>query len=124
MLKDAVIIIADHGVHYGHGGDSMEELQIPVSCMERCYKGSSAHANMIYDCSYRCRASRELPRQSRFMQGIEPKPIRYVPVHDSPFKGVVDKVKVTITVDTEGAEIYYTLDGTAPMKESIRTPIV
>jgi len=132
MLKDAVIIItADHGgIHYGHGGDSMEELQIPVIMYGKgVTKGKfMAHANMIYDNAATVAGllGVELPREcrGRFMQeAFEPKTdLCYVPVPlIHPFKGVVDKgEKVTITVDTEGAEIYYTLDGTAPTKESIR----
>jgi len=132
MLKDLVIIItADHGgIRFGHGGDSMAELQIPVLMFGKgVTKGKVMECtNMIYDNAatvagllgvtlpYACRG--------KFMiQAFEPKTsVCYVPtplVH--PFKGVVPSgEKVSLTADLEGVEIFYTLDGSAPSRESTK----
>lgn len=132
MLDDAVIIItADHGgINFGHGGDSMAELRIPVIMYGKgVTKGKfMEHANMIYDNAATIAGllGVTLPEEcrGRFMkQAFEPKTdVRYVPVPlVHPFKGTLhDGDKVSITADLEGAEIYYTLDGSTPTKESTR----
>lgn len=132
MLDDAVIIItADHGgLNYGHGGDSMAELRIPVIMYGKgVTKGKvMEHANMIYDNAATIAGllGVKLPDECRgkfMMQAFEPKTdVCYVPtplVH--PFKGIVDPGQsVSITADIDGAEIYYTLDGTVPTCQSTR----
>ncbi|MCF0167418.1 MAG: alkaline phosphatase family protein [Bacteroidales bacterium] len=132
MLKDAVIIItADHGgINYGHGGDSMAELQIPVIMYGKgVTKGKvMEHANMIYDNAATVAGllGFTLPQECRgkfMMQAFEPKTnVCYVPVPlVTPFKGVVlSGETVTLTADVEGAEIFYTLDGSVPTKESTK----
>ena len=132
MMKDAVIIItADHGgINFGHGGDTMAELQIPeIVYGKGVTKGKvMEHANMIYDNAATIAGllGVKLPEECRgkfMMQAFEPKTsVCYVPVPlVHPFKGVVaDGEKVSITADVDGAEIYYTLDGSEPTKESIK----
>ena len=132
MLKDAVIIItADHGgINFGHGGDSMAELRVPVIMYGKgVTKGKvMEHANMIYDNAATVTGllGVSLPPECRgrfMMQAFEPKTdVCYVPVPlVSPFKGIVPSGgKVSITADLEGAEIYYTLDGSTPDRQSAR----
>jgi len=132
MMDDAVIIItADHGgILYGHGGDSMAELQVPIIMYGKgVTKGKvMENTNMIYDnaatvCGL---LGVDMPRACRgkfLMEAFEPKTdVCYVPtplVH--PFKGVVNKGEtVSITADIDGAEIYYTLDGTVPTTASTK----
>lgn len=132
MLDDAVIIItADHGgINFGHGGDSMEELRIPVIMYGKgVTKGKvMEHANMIYDNAATIAGllGVKLPDECRgkfMMQAFEPKTdVCYVPVPlVHPFKGVVaEDETVSITADVDGAEIFYTLDGTVPTNQSTR----
>lgn len=132
MLKDAVIIIAaDHGgIKHGHGGDTLQEMLVPVIMYGKgVTKGKvMEHTNMIYDeaatvCGL---LGVDMPRECRgkfLYEAFEPKTdVCYVPVPlVTPFQGVVKPgEKVTITCDVDGAEIYYTLDGTKPTRESIR----
>lgn len=131
MLDDAVIIItADHGgINTGHGGDSMAELRIPVIMYGKgVTKGKfMEHANMIYDHAATVAGllGVTLPDEcrGRFMkQAFEPKTSAcYVPVPlITPFTGLAADGMVNISADYEGAEIYYTLDGSTPSKESTK----
>lgn len=132
MLKDAVIIItADHGgINFGHGGDSMAELQIPVIMYGKgVTKGKvMENTNMIYDNAATIAGllGVKLPEACRgkfLKEAFEPKTnVCYVPVPlVHPFKGVVAQgEKVSITADLEGADIYYTLDGSTPTIESAK----
>lgn len=132
MLDDAVIIItADHGgINYGHGGDSMAELRIPVIMYGKgVTKGKvMEHANMIYDNAATIAGllGVKLPDECRgkfMMQAFEPKTdVCYVPVPlVHPFKGIIAAdQKVSITADIDGAEIYYTLDGSIPTCQSTK----
>lgn len=131
MLDDAVIIItADHGgINFGHGGDSMEELRVPVIMYGKgVTKGKfMEHANMIYDNAATVTGllGVTLPRECRgrfIQQAFEPKTTAcYVPVPlVSPFKGLASDGMVSITADLDGAEIYYTLDGSTPDNHSTR----
>ena len=131
MMDDAVIIItADHGgLKGGHGGDSMAELEVPVLMYGKgVTKGKvMEHANMIYDnaatvCGLLGVKMAEECRGKFMMQAFEPKTdVCYVPaplIH--PFSGVVPAGEtVSFTLDAEGAEIYYSLDGSVPTKESL-----
>lgn len=132
MLKDAVIIItADHGgIRFGHGGDTMAELQIPVILYGKGVTEGKLmeHANMIYDNAATIAGllGVKMPPEcrGRFMkEAFEPRTAaKYVPVPlVYPFTGVVrEDEKVSITADLEGAEIYYTLDGTIPDEHSTK----
>jgi len=132
MLDDAVIIItADHGgINFSHGGDTMEELQVPILMYGKgVTKGKvMEHANMIYDnaatvCGL---LGVEMPRECRgrfLYEAFEPKTnVCYVPtplVH--PFKGVIEAGQtVSISCDIDGADVYYTLDGTVPTENSTK----
>lgn len=129
MMKDAVVMISgDHGgIRYGHGGDNMSELEVPVIMYGKgVTKGKvMAHANMIYDIASTIGGllGIEMPAECRgkfMMQAFEPADSRkYTPiplVH--PFRGVAEEV--SITVDAEDAEVYYTLNGGTPTCESIK----
>lgn len=132
MLDDAVVIItADHGgILSGHGGDTMEELRVPIIMYGKgVTKGKVMEStNMIYDnaatvCGL---LGVDMPRACRgkfLYEAFEPKTdVCYVPTPlVRPFKGVVPKGEtVTITADVDGADIYYTLDGSVPTTESIK----
>lgn len=129
MMKDAVVMISgDHGgIRFGHGGDNMSELEVPVIMYGKgVTKGKvMEHANMIYDIATTIGGllGIEMPAECRgkfMMQAFEPATdIKYVPIPlVTPFRGIADQV--TITVDDPEAEIYYTLDGTQPTTESLK----
>ncbi len=132
MMDDAVIMIAaDHGgILYGHGGDSMEELKVPIIMYGKgVTKGKVMEStNMIYDNAVTVCGllGVDMPRACRgkfLYEAFEPKTdVCYVPTPlIRPFKGVVGEGEtVTITADAEGVEIYYTLDGTVPTLESTK----
>lgn len=132
MLKDAVIIVtADHGgVRFGHGGDDPAEMKVPIIIFGKgVTKGKVIeHTCMIYDVAATACGllGVEMPRECRgkfLSEAFEPKTdVCYVPVPlITPFSGVVGAdEKVSINADVEGAEIYYTLDGSLPTKESIK----
>ena len=132
MMKDAVVIVtADHGgIQHGHGGDTMQELLVPIILYGKgVTKGKvMEHTNMIYDnaatvCGL---LGVEMPRECRgkfLWEAFEPKTdVCYVPIPlVTPFKGVVKPGdKVSISCDIDGADIYYTLDGSIPTMESTK----
>ena len=131
MENTVIVITADHGgINYGHGGPTMAELEVPVimyggpvtkgKVMERI--------NMNYDTPATVAGllGVELPWECHgkfIIEAFEPKTdICYVPVPlVQPFRGTVsDGGKVSISVDTEGAEIFFTLDGSQPTCESTK----
>ncbi len=133
LLDDTVIIVtSDHGgLEFSHGGDSLAELEIPILL----YGGDVTkgkvieHTNLITDIAATVAGllDVELPREAvgKFIyEAFEPKTDKvYVPmplVH--PYQGLLlgGKETLTITADVEGAEIYYTLDGTTPTDKSTR----
>ncbi|MCQ2149122.1 MAG: alkaline phosphatase family protein [Bacteroidales bacterium] len=127
MMKDIVIMVTgDHGgVRYGHGGDNMCELEVPVLMYGKgVTKGKvMKHANMIYDNAATIAGllGVKLPPECRgkfIMQAFEPSDgEKYVPiplVH--PFRGVAEQV--SITVDDKDATVYYTTDGSTPTVNS------
>lgn len=132
LVKNTVIIItADHGgINYGHGGSTMAELEVPVLMYGGpVTKGKvMEHTNMTYDTPATVAGllGVELPWEchGKFLkEAFEPKTdVCYVPVPlVHPFRGTVpDGGKVSITVDTAGAEIFYTLDGSQPTRESTK----
>lgn len=132
MLDETVLIItADHGgLGFSHGGDSEAEREIPIIM----YGGSVTkgkvleHTNLICDIAATVGGllGVELPQEcvGKFIsEAFEPKTDKlYVPMpYVSPFEGFFKKeAEVTITGDVEGAEIFYTLDGTIPTNQSTR----
>lgn len=132
LLDETVIIVtADHGgLGKSHGGDSEAELEIPIIL----YGGSVTkgkvmeHTNLICDIAATVGGllGVELPREcvGKFIsEAFEPKSDKcYVPMPlVSPFEGIFkERTTVTITGDVEGAEIYYTLDGSNPTDQSMR----
>lgn len=132
LIDDTVIIItADHGgINYGHGGSTMAEIEVPVIM----YGGPVTrgkvmeHINMNYDTPATVAGllGVQLPWEchGKFIkEAFEPKTgVCYVPVPlVHPFRGIVPEgEKVSLSVDTEGAEIFYTLDGSQPSCESTR----
>ena len=131
MENTVIIITADHGgFNYGHGGNTMAELEVPVimyggpvtkgKVMERI--------NMNYDIPATVAGllGVELPWECHgkfIVEAFEPATdVCYVPVPlVQPFRGTVpDGGKVSILVDTGDAEIFYTLDGSQPTCESTR----
>lgn len=126
-MKDVVIMVTgDHGgIRYGHGGDNMCELEVPVLMYGKgVTKGKvMEHANMIYDNAATIAGllGVKMPEECRgkFMkQAFEPATgVKYVPiplVH--PYRGVAEQI--TITVDADDAEVHYTTDGTTPTIDS------
>lgn len=132
MLDETVLIVtADHGgLGFSHGGDSEAEREIPIIM----YGGSVTkgkvleHTNLICDIAATVGGllGVELPQEcvGKFIsEAFEPKTDKlYVPMpYVSPFEGFFKKeAEVTITGDVEGAEIFYTLDGTIPTNQSTR----
>lgn len=131
LLDETVIIVtADHGgLGKSHGGDSEAELEIPIILYGgNVTKGKVLeHTNLICDIAATVGGllGVELPPEcvGKFIsEAFEPKTDKvYVPMpFVSPFEGIFkDKTTVTITGDVAGAEIYYTLDGSAPTDRSI-----
>lgn len=127
LMKDIVIMITgDHGgVRFGHGGDNMSELEVPVIMYGKgVTKGKvMEHTNMIYDNAVTVAGllGVEMPRECRgqfLWEAFEPKGEKvYVPIpFVQPFRGVASEI--SITADARDAQIYYTLDGTVPTNES------
>lgn len=132
LLDETVIIVtADHGgLGKSHGGDSEAEREIPIIL----YGGSVTkgkvmeHTNLICDIAATVGGllGVELPQEcvGKFIsEAFEPKTDKvYVPMpFISPFEGFFKKqAQVTVTGDVEGAEIYYTLDGTTPTDKSAK----
>lgn len=130
MMKNTVIVItADHGGYKkGHGGSTMEELEVPVIMYGGpVTKGKvMEHVNMNYDTPATVAGllGVELPWEchGKFLkEAFETKTdVCYVPsplVY--PYSGTVKAgEKVSITADIEGAEIHYTLDGSRPTVDS------
>ncbi|MBQ0005956.1 MAG: alkaline phosphatase family protein [Alistipes sp.] len=122
MENTVIVITADHGgFNFGHGGSTMAELEVPVIMYGGpVTKGKvMEHVNMNYDTPATVAGllGVELPWEchGKFLkEAFEPKTdVCYVPVPlVHPFRGTVGAgEKVSITADTEGAEIHYTLDG-------------
>ena len=129
MMKDAVIMITgDHGgIRFGHGGDNMSELEVPVLMYGKgVTKGKvMEHANMIYDNAATIAGllGVTLPEECRgkfIKQAFEPRTKTvYVPIpFAQPYRGVASEV--TLTADIEDAEIYYTIDGSTPTVNSTK----
>lgn len=126
MMKDIVIMITgDHGgIRYGHGGDNMCELEVPVLMYGKgVTKGKvMEHPNMIYDDAATIAGllGVKMPEECRgkfMMQAFEPATgVKYVPIPlVTPFRGVTD----TATIAADGdVEIHYTLDGSDPTPDS------
>ena len=129
-MDDTVVIIsADHGgANFGHGGDSIEEFEIPIILYGKGVTRGKVlkRTSMIYDLGATMAGllGVELPWECRgkmLDEAFTPKEDEsvYVPVPMvHPFKGRVTG-DITITDDVDGAEVYYTLDGTEPDENSI-----
>lgn len=129
-MDDTVVIIsADHGgVNFGHGGDSLEEFEIPVILYGKgVTKGKVLkRTSMVYDIGATIAGllGVELPWECRgkmLDEAFSPKEDDsiYVPapvLH--PFKGRISGC-VSITEGMEEADVYYTLDGSEPDENSI-----
>lgn len=132
LINETVLIVtADHGgLGFSHGGDSEAELEIPIIM----YGGSVTkgkvmeHSNIICDIAATVGGllGVQLPAecQGQFIaEAFEPKtdkvyvPMPFITPGDGFFK---EKTAVTITGDVEGAEIYYTLDGSAVTNQSAK----
>jgi hypothetical protein len=122
LLDDVTIIItADHGgIRYGHGGDTPQELLIPIIMYGgKVTKGKvMEHGYMIYDVGATVAGllNIKLPREcyGKFIsEAYEPATGKeYVPV---PFIRVSqDGTEVSMTADAEGCSIRYTIDGSEP----------
>lgn len=130
LIRNTVIIItADHGgINYAHGGSTMAELEVPVIMYGgKVTKGKvMEHSNMNYDTPATVAGllGVELPWEchGKFLkEAFEPgTDVCYVPVPlVHPFRGIVPEGdKVSISVNVDGADIYYTLDGTKPTCDS------
>ncbi len=133
MIDETVIIVtADHGGEgNGHGGDTAMEREIPIIL----YGGDVTKGKLLEHTNHICDIAStvggllavELPRETvgKFIEeAFEPKTDKvYVPMPlVIPDNGIVagGREKVVIRGDVEGAEIYYTLDGTTPTDKSIR----
>ena len=132
LMDDTVLMItADHGgIGLGHGGDTPQEYRVPIIMYgDGVTKGKvMEYTNMIYDnaatvCGL---LDVEMPRECRgtfLWEAFEPRTgVCYVPIpFVHPYGGSVPAgEKVRITCDVDGAEIYYTLDGSEPTVESIK----
>lgn len=132
MLEDVTILITgDHGgLHFGHGGDSPQELTTAILM----YGGDVTkgkvmeHGYMIYDVAATIAGllDIELPREcsGKFLaEAYEPVTgKKYVPV---PFiraagDSVSQATDITISADAPDCEIYYTTDGSVPDSSSIK----
>ena len=124
MRNTVIIVTADHGgIAFGHGGDTLEEYEIPIIVFgKRVTRGKIMHnTNMIYDVGATAATllGVELPWECRgkflkeaFEQADEDE--IYVPMpFVRPFKGKA-LGDVTITADAPDTEIHYTLDGSVP----------
>ncbi len=133
MLDETVIIVtADHGGQgNGHGGDTAAEREVPIIL----YGGDVTKGKLLEHTNHICDIAAtvggllgvELPRETagKFIEeAFEPKTDKvYVPMPlVIPYNGFVlgGQEKVVIRGDVEGAEVYYTLDGTTPTDKSIR----
>lgn len=130
MMKNTVIILTgDHGgFRYGHGGDSKSELEVPIIVYgEGVTKGkyiSSVGMNFDVTATIAGLMGIELPSECRgrfLKEAWEPKDEKcYVPMPMiRPFGGMVKNGEtVTLTCDWPDVDVYYTLDGTEPTKDS------
>lgn len=130
MMKNTVIILTgDHGgFRYGHGGDSKSELEVPIIVYgEGVTKGkyiSSVGMNFDVTATIAGLMGIELPSECRgrfLKEAWEPKDEQcYVPMPMiRPFGGMVKNGEtVTLTCDWPDVDVYYTLDGTEPTKDS------
>lgn len=129
-MNDAVLIIsADHGgANFGHGGDSVAEYEIPVILYGKGVTPGKVlkRRSMIYDIGATIAGllGVELPWECRgkmLDEAFTPGGGEvYVPVPFlHPFKGKAEG-DIVITDDIDGAEVYYTLDGSVPDENSIR----
>lgn len=132
LLDETVIIVtADHGgLGKSHGGDSEAELEIPILL----YGGSVTKGKVMERTNLICDIAAtvggllgvELPQEcvGKFItEAFEPQTDKtYVPIpFITPFEGCFPShVEVTITGDVEGAQIYYTLDGSSPTNHSTK----
>lgn len=129
MKSTVIIVTADHGgVQFAHGGDDIAEYEIPVIMYGKgVTKGKvMKHAGMIYDVGATVAAllGVRLPFECHgklLSEAFEPADGEvYVPVpFVRPFSGQVTG-DVTISADKEGAEIFFTLDGSEPSRKSLR----
>lgn len=129
MKNTVILITADHGgLGFGHGGDTMEEYEIPVIVFGgRTTKGKvMKRTNMIYDVGATAAGllGVKLPWECRgkfLEEAFESADCDvYVPIPlVRPFSGSA-KGTISIADDAEGAEIYYTLDGSDPDTNATR----
>lgn len=132
LAKETVLIVtADHGgLGKAHGGDSEAELEIPIIM----YGGSVTKGRLMEHTHIICDIAAtvggllgvQLPPEceGKFIaEAFEPKTDKvYVPMpFITPGGGFfTEKTPVAITADAEGAEVYYTLDGTVPTDQSAK----
>lgn len=129
MKNTVIIITADHGgIGPGHGGDTMAEFEIPILLYGKGVTRGQVmkNTNLIYDVGATAAGllGVELPWECRgklLAEAFGPKNEgAYVPMPMvRPFTGKATG-DITISCDIEGAEIFYTLDGSEPGENSIR----
>jgi len=129
MKNTVIIITADHGgIGPGHGGDTLAEFEIPIILYGKgVTKGQvMKRINMIYDVGATAATllGVKLPWECRgkfLEEAFGPKnDATYVPVPMvRPFTGKATG-EITISCDVEGADIYYTVDGSEPSENSIK----
>ena len=128
MKNTVIIVTADHGgISYGHGGDSLEEYEIPVIVFGKGVSRGKImhHTNMIYDVGATVAGllGVELPWECHgklITEAFEPadKDEVYVPMpFVRPFRGKAAE-GVSISVNDPDAQIRYTLDGSEPGPDS------
>ncbi|MGV8138857.1 MAG: alkaline phosphatase family protein [Mangrovibacterium sp.] len=128
--KTVLIITADHGgIHKGHGGDSPNEMEIPILLYGgKVTKGKLIeHSNMIADIAPTVAGllGITMPDEcvGKFIHAaFEPKSdVQYSPMPlVMPSAGSYkDPVEVRIRTDFPGAEIFYTTDGSVPTTSSL-----
>lgn len=147
LLKDTVFIISsDHGgIGFGHGGESLDELEIPFIIFGAGIKANHVIKQAVYTYDTAATVAYILgfephpawigrPVRTAFVGEQEPKskialattntitaPVLYPKAGLYTAAGGLfsaDQAKLVIESSVEGAEIRYTLDGTDPTKES------